>query len=142
MFESLGYEQVVLARELSLPEIRKIADSTSVVLEAFVHGALCVSLSGQCYLSEALTRRSANRGACAQLCRLPYTMIDDDGKVFRSNQYLLSLKDLNRSAELESMLEAGISSFKIEGRLKGISYVKNVTAHYRRLLDELISRYP
>ncbi|WP_304295824.1 U32 family peptidase [Porphyromonas gulae] len=142
MFQSLGYEQVVLARELSLPEIRKIADSTSVVLEAFVHGALCVSLSGQCYLSEALTGRSANRGACAQLCRLPYTMIDADGKVIRSNQHLLSLKDLNRSAELESMLEAGISSFKIEGRLKGISYVKNVTAHYRRLLDELISRYP
>lgn len=142
MFESLGYEQVVLARELSLPEIRKIAGSTSVVLEAFVHGALCVSLSGQCYLSEALTRRSANRGACAQLCRLPYTMIDADGKVIRSNQHLLSLKDLNRSAELESMLEVGISSFKIEGRLKGVSYVKNVTAHYRRLLDELISRYP
>lgn len=142
MFQSLGYEQVVLARELSLPEIRKITDSTSVVLEAFVHGALCVSLSGQCYLSEALTGRSANRGACAQLCRLPYTMIDADGKVIRSNQHLLSLKDLNRSAELESMLEAGISSFKIEGRLKGISYVKNVTAHYRRLLDELISHYP
>lgn len=142
MFESLGYEQVVLARELSLPEICKIADSSSVLLEAFVHGALCVSLSGQCYLSEAVTGRSANRGACAQLCRLPYTMIDADGKVIRNNQHLLSLKDLNRSAELESMLEAGISSFKIEGRLKGISYVKNVTAHYRRLLDELIRRYP
>lgn len=142
MFQSLGYEQVVLARELSLLEIRKIADSSSVLLEAFVHGALCVSLSGQCYLSEAVTGRSANRGACAQLCRLPYTMIDADGKVIRNNQHLLSLKDLNRSAELESMLEAGISSFKIEGRLKGISYVKNVTAHYRRLLDELISRYP
>ncbi len=142
LFESLGYEQVVLARELSLPEIRSIADQTSVALEAFVHGALCVSLSGQCYLSEAVTGRSANRGACAQLCRLPYTMIDADGRIIRSEQHLLSLKDLNRSAELESMLEAGISSFKIEGRLKGISYVKNVTAHYRRLLDELLSRYP
>lgn len=142
LFESLGFEQVVLARELSLSEIQHIADQTSIGLEAFVHGALCVSLSGQCYLSEALVGRSANRGACAQLCRLPYTMIDAEGTVIRENQHLLSLKDLNRSAELESMLAVGVSSFKIEGRLKGMSYVKNVTAHYRRLLDELILRYP
>ncbi len=109
-------------------------------LEAFVHGALCVSYSGQCYLSQHLSGRSANRGACAQYCRLPYTLQDANGAVIRENQHLLSLKDLNLSDRLEELLDAGVSSLKIEGRLKDISYVKNVTAHYRQQLDAVLAR--
>jgi putative protease len=140
--ESAGFSQVVLARELSLNEIRKIASETSVSLEVFVHGALCVSYSGQCYLSAALSGRSANRGACAQYCRLPYTMTDAEGKVIAAEKHLLSLKDLNRSAQLEALLDAGVSSFKIEGRLKDVAYVKNITAYYRKQLDAILSRRP
>lgn len=140
--ESAGFTQVVLARELSLEEIKRIKDSTNVSLEVFIHGALCVSYSGQCYLSEALSGRSANRGACAQYCRLPYTMIDSEGKVIMQNKHLLSLKDMNRSEYLEDLLDAGASSLKIEGRLKDISYVKNVTAYYRKKLDEIFKRRP
>lgn len=140
--ESAGFTQVVLARELSLEEIKRIKDSTNVSLEVFIHGALCVSYSGQCYLSEALSGRSANRGACAQYCRLPYTLIDSEGKVIVQNKHLLSLKDMNRSEYLEDLLDAGASSLKIEGRLKDISYVKNVTAYYRKKLDEIFKRRP
>ena len=140
--ESAGFTQVVLARELSLEEIKRIKDSTNVSLEVFIHGALCVSYSGQCYLSEALSGRSANRGACAQYCRLPYTLIDSEGKVIMQNKHLLSLKDMNRSEYLEDLLDAGASSLKIEGRLKDISYVKNVTAYYRKKLDEIFKRRP
>lgn len=135
-----GFSQVVLARELSIPEIREISSSTSVPLEGFVHGALCVSYSGQCYMSQAYCGRSANRGACAQMCRLPYTLKDANGKVLLDRRHLLSLKDFNASALLQEMIAAGITSFKIEGRLKDVSYVKNVTAYYRRLLDDIISR--
>lgn len=135
--EEAGFAQVVLARELSLEQIREIANQTTVPLEVFVHGALCVSYSGQCYLSAAIGGRSANRGACAQYCRLPYTMTDAYGKVIVSNKHLLSLKDLNRSDELEALLDAGITSFKIEGRLKDVSYVKNITAYYRQKLDAI-----
>lgn len=137
-----GFTQVVLARELSLDEIRRIASETDVALEVFVHGALCVSFSGQCYLSAALSGRSANRGECAQYCRLPYTMVDADGKIIADNKHLLSLKDMNRADELEALMDAGVSSFKIEGRLKDVSYVKNVTAYYRKKLDEILKRRP
>jgi putative protease len=140
--ESAGFSQVVLARELSLNEIRRIADETSVSLEVFVHGALCVSYSGQCYLSAALGKRSANRGECAQYCRLPYTMTDAEGSVIASEKHLLSLKDLNRSGQLEALLDAGVSSFKIEGRLKDVAYVKNITAYYRKLLDAIFTCRP
>ncbi|MDR0750687.1 MAG: U32 family peptidase [Tannerellaceae bacterium] len=140
--ESAGFSQVVLARELSLDEIRKIAEETSVSLEVFVHGALCTSYSGQCYLSAALGARSANRGECAQYCRLPYTMTDAQDKVIACGKHLLSLKDLNRSAQLEALLDAGVSSFKIEGRLKDAAYVKNITAYYRTQLDAILARRP
>lgn len=140
--ESVGFTQVVLARELSLAEIRRIAEATTVPLEVFVHGALCVSYSGQCYLSAALSGRSANRGECAQYCRLPYTMVDAEGTEIVSNKHLLSLKDMNRSDNLEALLDAGVSSLKIEGRLKDAGYVKNITAYYRKKLDAVLSRRP
>ena len=135
-----GFSRVVLARELSLKEIEEIHTKVNVELEAFVHGALCVSYSGQCYISEASCGRSANRGACAQFCRLPYDLIDSNGKVLIKNKHLLSQKDLNLSDYLPDMIKAGISSFKIEGRLKGPDYVKNITAYYRKKLDLLLER--
>ncbi|MDD2436562.1 MAG: U32 family peptidase [Massilibacteroides sp.] len=138
--ESAGFTQVVLARELSLDEIRHIASAVDVRLEVFVHGALCVSYSGQCYLSHILSGRSANRGECAQYCRLPYSMVDMEGREIMKDKYLLSLKDLNRADQLEVLLDAGVSSFKIEGRLKEVSYVKNITAYYRKRLDEILAR--
>lgn len=140
--EAAGFTQVVLARELSLNEIRGIAAATTVPLEVFVHGALCVSYSGQCYLSAALSGRSANRGECAQYCRLPYTMVDAAGTEIVSNKHLLSLRDMNRSGQLEALLDAGVSSFKIEGRLKDIDYVKNITACYRKKLEAILSHRP
>lgn len=140
--EAAGFTQVVLARELSLNEIRRTSEATTVPLEVFVHGALCVSYSGQCYLSAALSGRSANRGECAQYCRLPYTMVDATGTEIVSNKHLLSLKDMNRSDQLEALLDAGVSSLKIEGRLKDAGYVKNITAYYRKKLDAVLSRRP
>ena len=138
--EQLGFEQVVLGRELSLKQIREIREKTTVPLEFFVHGALCVSHSGRCYLSQYIGNRSANRGACAQPCRLPWDLLDENGKALIKNRHLLCLKDLNNSAHLEELIDAGITSFKIEGRLKDADYVKNVTAFYRQKLDEIISR--
>lgn len=138
--ESLGFSQVVLGRELSLKQIREIRENTTVPLEFFVHGALCVSHSGQCYLSQHIGNRSANRGACAQPCRLPWDLLDANGKVLIKNRHLLCLKDLNNSAHLEELIDAGITSFKIEGRMKDADYVKNVTAFYRQKLDEIFSR--
>lgn len=136
-----GFRQVVLARELSLGEIKKIHQACpEVPLEIFVHGALCVSYSGQCYVSQACYGRSANRGSCAQFCRLPFDLVDADGKVIVREKHLLSLKDLNQSEELEQLLDAGATSFKIEGRLKDVSYVKNVTAAYRQKLDAILAR--
>lgn len=135
-----GLRQVVLARELTLDEIREIHEATPVPLEVFVHGALCVSYSGQCYVSQACFGRSANRGACAQFCRLSFTLLDADHNVIVSNKHLLSLKDLNQSEALEQLLDAGASSLKIEGRLKDVTYVKNVTAAYRQRLDALFAR--
>ena len=140
--EDAGFSQVVLARELSLDEVREIASHTTVALEYFVHGALCVAFSGQCYISQAHTGRSANRGECSQACRLPYTLVDDKGKTITENQHLLSMKDNNQTENILALVEAGVSSFKIEGRLKDLSYVKNITAHYRRLLDDVIAAHP
>lgn len=136
--EQVGFQQVVLARELSLAEIREIRAATSVVLECFVHGALCVSYSGQCYMSEVVAGRSANRGECAQFCRHSYTLRDGHGRVLARDRYLLSLKDLDLSASLPELVAAGIDSFKIEGRLKDRNYVKNVTAYYRLALDRIL----
>ena len=140
--EQVGFSQVVLGRELSIDQIRAIRQQTTVPLEFFVHGALCVSHSGQCYLSHYIGNRSANRGACAQPCRLPWDLLDASGRVLVKGKHLLCLKDLNNSAHLEELMEAGITSFKIEGRLKDADYVKNVTAHYRRLLDGIFERRP
>lgn len=136
--EKCGFQQVVLARELSLKDITEIATKTKIPLEFFVHGALCVSYSGQCYLSHAMCSRSANRGECAQYCRLPYNLIDNNGRILEKQKHLLSLKDLNLSNHIEDLINAGISSFKIEGRLKDASYVKNVTAWYRSKIDDVI----
>ncbi len=136
--EKVGFQQIVLARELSLDQIKEIRAATSMPLEFFVHGALCVSYSGQCYISEVMAGRSANRGECAQFCRHRFTLKDGEGKTLERDRYLLSLKDLNLSAHLGALIEAGISSFKIEGRLKDENYVKNVTAFYRQALDIVI----
>lgn len=136
-----GFRQVVLARELTLDEISKIhQECPDTPLEVFVHGALCVSYSGQCYVSQACYGRSANRGECAQFCRLGFDLVDADGKVIAKNKHLLSLKDMNQSENLEALLDAGASSLKIEGRLKEVSYVKNVTAYYRQKLDAILKR--
>lgn len=136
-----GFRQVVLARELSLQEIRAIHEACpETPLEVFVHGALCVSYSGQCYVSQACFGRSANRGECAQFCRLPFSLVDADGKTIVQDKHLLSLKDLNQSEVLEDLLDAGVTSLKIEGRLKDVSYVKNVTAAYRQKLDAIFAR--
>ena len=138
--EEVGFSQLVLARELTLAEIKAITDVVKIPVETFVHGALCVSYSGRCHASAALTGRSANRGECAQLCRLPYTLTDSQGKVICSDKYLLSLKDFNASENFTDLIEAGVSSFKIEGRLKDASYVKNITAFYNEKLKDFISR--
>lgn len=136
-----GFRQVVLARELSLDEIAAIHRACpDTPLEVFVHGALCVSYSGQCYASQACFGRSANRGECAQFCRLPFTLVDADGKQIARDKHLLSLKDMNRLDMLEPLLDAGVTSLKIEGRLKDVAYVKNVTAAYRQRLDAILAR--
>ena len=141
--KKLGFNQVVLARELSLEQIKEIHKAVpDVTLEAFVHGALCVSYSGRCYASEYCFNRSANRGECAQFCRLPFTLEDANGNALIKDKYLLSLKDMNRQKHLEQMMDAGVRSFKIEGRLKDIAYVKNVTAAYREALDDILKRRP
>ncbi len=140
--EDAGFSQVVLAREMTIKEVEKVAAETTLALEYFVHGALCVAYSGQCFISHAHTGRSANRGECSQACRLPYTLIDDKGKTITENQHLLSMKDNNQTANMLELARAGVSSFKIEGRLKDLSYVKNITAHYRQLLDEIIAENP
>lgn len=139
LYES-GFEQIVLARELSLQDIREIHKSVPARIEAFVHGALCVSYSGRCYASEHCFSRSANRGRCAQFCRLAFDLIDAEGNTIAEDKHLLSLRDMNRSDYLEEMMDAGVSSFKIEGRLKGMDYVKNLTAYYRKRIDEVLSR--
>lgn len=139
----LGFSRVVLARELSIDEIRAIHKAVpDVELEVFVHGALCVSYSGQCYASQYCFHRSANRGECAQFCRMPFDLVDADGRVIQHDRYLLSLKDMCRIELLEDLAEAGATSFKIEGRLKDVAYVKNVTAAYSERLNQIVHRHP
>ncbi|MFM7022273.1 MAG: peptidase U32 family protein [Flavobacteriales bacterium] len=133
-----GMKRVVLARELNLHQIREIREATPVELEFFVTGALCVSFSGNCYMSVANGERSANRGSCAQNCRLPYSLIDGNGDVLIENSHLLSIKDLDLSDQLPDLIEAGVTSFKIEGRLKDVVYVKNNVSYLRKKLDEFL----
>lgn len=137
--EEVGFSQLVLARELTLKEIKDITEVVSIPVETFVHGALCVCYSGRCHASFALNGRSANRGECAQICRLPYTLTDSSGKTICKDKYLLSLKDFNASHSLNDLISAGVSSFKIEGRLKEVGYVKNITSLYHERLQRIIS---
>ena len=139
--EQCGYSQIVVGRELSIDQLRNISESVTVPIEAFVHGALCVSYSGRCYVSQHICGRSANRGACSQFCRLKFDLVDADGNVI-STQHHLSLRDMNRTNSIEQMLDAGVSSFKVEGRLKDVGYVRNISAHYREQIDRVISRRP
>lgn len=136
--QDLGFSRLVLARELTLNEISDISRAVDVPLEGFCHGALCVSYSGRCQISQALKHRSANRGECAQLCRTAWNLEDRHGNTLLHNKHLLSLRDFNASAHIAGMIDAGISSFKIEGRLKDENYVKNVVAYYRRLIDSIL----
>lgn len=140
--ENVGFSQIVLARELSLGEISGICHSVKIPVEVFVHGALCVSYSGDCQASCMTTGRSANRGQCAQVCRLPYDLVDENGKVLIGNKHLLSLRDMNRLAYIGALADAGVSSFKIEGRLKDVAYVKNVVAAYSAALDAVVDADP
>jgi collagenase-like PrtC family protease len=138
----VGFSQLVLARELTIEQIRAIRAQVDTPLEYFIHGALCVAFSGQCYISHADNGRSANRGDCSQACRLPYTLSDGQGRVVAYEKHLLSMKDNDQSRNLEALVDAGVRSFKIEGRYKDMGYVKNITAHYRLLLDEILERRP
>lgn len=140
--DQVGFSQIVLARELDITTVKKIADATTANLEYFIHGALCVAFSGQCFISHAHTGRSANRGECSQECRLPYTLEDQKGRIIGKDKHYLSMKDNDQSANLRALIAAGVSSFKIEGRYKDLPYVKNATAHYRQLLDEILEEIP
>ena len=140
----VGFSQIVLARELTIKEIAAVraAVPTDTIIEHFIHGALCVAYSGQCYISHAHTGRSANRGDCSQACRLPYTLQDAQGRVVAFEKHLLSVKDNNQSSNLSALIDAGVRSFKIEGRYKDAPYVKNITGHYRQLFDRLLEERP
>ena len=140
--DQAGFSQLVLARELNLQEIRAISAETDAAIEFFIHGALCVAFSGQCNISHAQNGRSANRGDCSQACRLPYTLKDDQGRVVAFEKHLLSMKDNNQSANIRALVEAGVRSFKIEGRYKDMGYVKNITAYYRQRLDDVLEDRP
>ena len=139
--QDAGLSQIVVARELDLQQIaavRAATDPARTTIEFFVHGALCVAYSGQCYITHAHTGRSANRGDCNQACRLPYEVLDASGRIIAHEKHVLSMKDNNQSDNLRALIDAGVRSFKIEGRYKDMGYVKNITAHYRKLLDEII----
>lgn len=140
--DQVGFSQLVLARELSLDEIQLISQNVSAPIEFFVHGALCVAFSGQCYISHAQTGRSANRGDCSQACRLPYTLKDHEGRVVAYDKHLLSMKDNDQTSNLRQLVDVGVRSFKIEGRYKDMAYVKNITAHYRQALDAILQDRP
>ena len=138
-FEDVGFERAILERNLSLAEIENICDKTNIEIEAFVHGAICVCHSGRCYLSRSMSDRSGNRGECSQPCRLPYDLTDGKGTIYIKGKHLLSVTDLDLSQRIGQMLDAGVNSFKIEGRLKDRVYLRNVVSHYRRLIDEQIA---
>ncbi|MBP6346649.1 MAG: U32 family peptidase, partial [Neisseriaceae bacterium] len=138
----VGFSQLVLARELNLQEIQAISSQVDATIEFFIHGALCVAYSGQCNISHAQTGRSANRGDCSQACRLPYTLKDDQGRVVAFDKHLLSMKDNDQSQNMLALVNAGVRSFKIEGRYKDMNYVKNITAHYRQILDGILLDRP
>ncbi len=138
--QDAGLSQIVLARELTVQQIAAVRAATDCNLEFFIHGALCVAYSGQCFISQAHTGRSANRGDCSQACRLPYQVTDDQGRFIAHDKHVLSMKDNNQSDNLAALIDAGVRSFKIEGRYKDMGYVKNITAHYRTLLDEIIAQ--
>ena len=143
--QDVGLSQIVLARELTLEQIaavRAATDADRCAVEFFIHGALCVAYSGQCYISHAHTGRSANRGDCSQACRLPYQVTDSQGRFIAHDKHVLSMKDNNQSENLRALIAAGVRSFKIEGRYKDMAYVKNITAHYRTLLDEILDEHP
>ncbi len=143
--QDAGLSQIVLARELTLPQIAAIRDAVDLdrtILEFFIHGALCVAYSGQCYISHAHTGRSANRGDCSQACRLPYEVKDSQGRIVAHDKHVLSMKDNNQTDNLRALIDAGCRSFKIEGRYKDMAYVKNITAHYRKLFDEILNERP
>ena len=143
--QDAGLSQIVLARELTLPQIAAIRAATDPArcnIEFFIHGALCVAYSGQCFISHAHTGRSANRGDCSQACRLPYEVKDSQGRIVAHDKHVLSMKDNNQSDNLRALIDAGVRSFKIEGRYKDMAYVKNITAHYRLLLDEILNERP
>ena len=142
MLEKMGFKRAILAREVDLDTIQNIRKNTSIELETFVHGALCVCYSGQCYISRMMTGRSGNRGACAQICRTLFDLQDAKGKTLLKDKHLLSLRDMNRSAYLADLMDAGVVSFKVEGRLKDENYVKNITAYYRRIIDQILSGKP
>lgn len=137
--EEAGFSQLVLARELSIEEIKSICDTVSIPVEVFIHGALCVSYSGRCSAGYACSGRSGNRGECPQICRQAFTLKDASGEILARDKYLLSLKDLKAEPHIEKLMEAGVTSFKIEGRLKEAGYVKNVVAYYSNLLNEVIT---
>lgn len=139
-FEGCGFSRLILERSLSLDEIRRICDATSAEIECFIHGAICVGHSGRCFLSRSTSERSGNRGECSQPCRLPYDLVDERGRKIFEGKHLLSVRDFNLSESLEDLIDAGVSSFKIEGRLKDENYVKNIVSHYRRLLDNILLR--
>ena len=139
-FEDAGFARAILERSLSLDEIKTIRKATNIELEAFVHGAICVGHSGRCFLSRSMSERSGNRGACTQPCRLTYDLTDADSNIIIKGKHLLSVRDLDLSARLGDMLDAGVTSFKIEGRLKERSYVRNIVSYYRRLLDQEIAK--
>jgi putative protease len=139
-FDKLGVSRIILARELSISQIKEICQNVKTEVETFVHGALCVSYSGQCYLSHYIGGRSANKGECAQACRKIYTLIDDKNNIIAKDKYLLSLRDFNASKHLSELINSGVKSFKIEGRLKDENYVKNVVAFYRKEIDKLAQK--
>ncbi len=138
--EECGFSRVILERSLSLEDIRRIREATTVDLECFVHGAICVGYSGRCFLSRSTSNRSGNRGECSQPCRLPYDLTDERGRKIMAGKHLLSVRDMNLSNDLEALIDAGISSFKIEGRLKDVRYIKNVVNYYRRRIDDILER--
>ena len=138
--EECGFSRVILERSLTLDDIRRIREASTVDLECFVHGAICVGYSGRCFLSRSTSNRSGNRGECSQPCRLPYDLTDERGNKILTGKHLLSVRDMNLSEDLEALIDAGISSFKIEGRLKDVRYIKNVVNYYRRKIDEILER--